>query len=151
MRKKYIFRLIYSLLSISVIFSLFINIKMNEISNELSSINAEIVELERSRANINVEYIKKYSFENIENLSKLNSYVRLRVNNLILDLQIPYKLYDIEEICPTVDPLAENVVIFVLDDGFFSVPVEEIITSHLSDYVDHKKRVQMRIDDLYNG
>ena len=43
---------------------------MNEISNELSSINAEIVELERSRANINVEYIKKYSFENIENLSK---------------------------------------------------------------------------------
>ena len=49
---------------------------MNEISNELSSINAEIVELERSRANINVEYIKKYSFENIENLSKLNSYVR---------------------------------------------------------------------------
>ena len=45
---------------------------MNEISNELSSINAEIVELERSRANINVEYIKKYSFENIENLSKLN-------------------------------------------------------------------------------
>ena len=55
MRKKYIFRLIYSLLSISVIFSLFINIKMNEISNELSSINNEIVELERSRANINVE------------------------------------------------------------------------------------------------
>ena len=39
----------------------------------------------------------------------------------------------------------------VLDDGFFSDPVEEIITSHLSDYVDHTKRVQMRIDDLYNG
>ena len=102
MRKKYIFRLIYSLLSISVIFSLFINIKMNEISNELSSINAEIVKLERSRANINVEYIKKYSFENIENLSKLNSYVRLRVNNLNLDLETPYKLNDIEKMSPTV-------------------------------------------------
>ena len=75
---------------------------MNEISNELSSINNEILELERSRANINVEYIKKYSFENIENLSKLNSYVRLRVNNLNLDLQIPYKLNDIEEMSPTV-------------------------------------------------
>ena len=75
---------------------------MNEISNELSSINNEILELERSKANINVEYIKKYSFENIENLSKLNSYVRLRVNNLNLDLQIPYKLNDIEEISPTV-------------------------------------------------
>ena len=89
MRKKYIFRLIYSLLSISVIFSLFINIKINEISNELSS-------------NINVEYIKKYSFENIENLSKLKSYVRLRVNNLNLDLETPYKLNDIEEMSPTV-------------------------------------------------
>ena len=73
---------------------------MNEISNELSSINTEIVELERSRANINVEYIKKYSFENIENLSKLNSYVRLRVNNLNLDLETPYKLHDIEEMSP---------------------------------------------------
>ena len=102
MRKKYIFRLVYLLLSISVVFSLFINIKINEISNELSLINSEIVELERSRANINVEYIKKYSFENIENLSKVKSYVRLRVNNLNLDLKTPYKLNDIEEMNPTV-------------------------------------------------
>ena len=77
-------------------------LKINEISNELSSINAEIVELERSRANINVEYIKKYSFENIENLSKVKSYVKLRVNNLNLDLETPYKLNDIEELSPTV-------------------------------------------------
>ena len=55
-----------------------------------------------------------------------------------------------EEICPTGDPLAENVVLNHIDDGFID-PVEEIITSHLSDYVDHTKRVQMRIDDLYNG
>ena len=102
MRKKYVFRLIYFLLSVSVIFSLFVNIKINEISNELSSINAEIVELERSRANINVEYIKKYSFENIENLSKVKSYVRLRVNNLNLDLETPYKLKDVEDINSTV-------------------------------------------------
>ena len=33
----------------------------------------------------------KYSFENIENLSKLKSYVRLRVSNLNLDLETPYK------------------------------------------------------------
>ena len=51
---------------------------------------------------MNVEYIKKYSFENIENLSKLKSYVRLRVNNLNLDLETPYKLNDIEELSPTV-------------------------------------------------
>ena len=55
-----------------------------------------------------------------------------------------------KEICPTGDPLSENVVLNHLDDGFID-PVEEIITSHLSDYVDHTKRVQMRIDDLYNG
>ena len=54
-----------------------------------------------------------------------------------------------EEICPTGDPLSENVVLNHLDDGFID-PVEEIITSHLSDYVDHTKRVQMRIEDLYH-
>ena len=54
-----------------------------------------------------------------------------------------------EEICPTGDPLAENVVLNHIDDGFID-PVEEIITSHLSDYVDHTKRVQMRIEDLYH-
>ena len=55
-----------------------------------------------------------------------------------------------EEICPSGDPLSENVVLNHIDDGFID-PVEEIITSHLSDYVDHTKRVQKRIDDLYNG
>ena len=91
MRKKYIFRFAYVLLSASVILSLFINLRINEISKELSVINTEIVELERSKANLNIEYIRKYSFENIENLSKLKSYARLRVINLNLDLKTPYK------------------------------------------------------------
>ena len=92
MRKKYIFRFVYVLLATSVILSLFINLRINEISKELSVINTEIVELERSKANLNIEYIRKYSFENIENLSKLKSYVRLRVSNLNLDLETPYKI-----------------------------------------------------------
>ena len=92
MRMKYIFRFAYALLSASVILSLFINLRINEISKELSVINTEIVELERSKANLNIEYIRKYSFENIENLSKLKSYVRLRVSNLNLDLETPYKI-----------------------------------------------------------
>ena len=91
MRKKYIFRFAYVLLSASVILSLFINLRINEISKELSVINTEIVELERTKANLNIEYITKYSFENIENLSKLKSYVRLRVSYLNLDLETPYK------------------------------------------------------------
>ena len=54
-----------------------------------------------------------------------------------------------EEICPTGDPLIENVVLNHIEDGFID-PVEEIITSHISDYVDHTKRVQIRIEDLYH-
>ena len=101
MRKKYIFRFAYVLLSASVILSLFINLRINEISKELSVINTEIVELERSKANLNIEYIRKYSFENIENLSKLKSYVRLRVSNLNLDLEVPYKM-NTEEVQETI-------------------------------------------------
>jgi hypothetical protein len=54
-----------------------------------------------------------------------------------------------EEICPNGDPLIENVVLNVLDDGFFTDPVEEIYTSHISDFVEHSKRIQKRIEDLY--
>ena len=92
----------YVLLATSVVFSLFINIKINELSKEISIINLEITELERTRASKNDEYIKKYSFENIENLSKLNSYIRLKVINLNLDLETPYKLNMEEEINPTI-------------------------------------------------
>ena len=46
------------------------------------------------------------------------------------------------------DPLIENVVLNHLDDGFID-PVEEIYTSHISDYVEHSKRVEKRIEDLY--
>ena len=101
MRKKYIFRFTYVLLSASVILSLFINLRINEISKELSVINTEIVELERTKANLNIEYITKYSFENIENLSKLKSYERLRVSNLNLDLEVPYKM-NTEELQETI-------------------------------------------------
>ena len=101
MRKKYIFRFTYVLLSASVILSLFINLRINEISKELSVINTEIVELERTKANLNIEYITKYSFENIENLSKLKSYVRLRVSSLNLDLETPYKA-NTEEVHETI-------------------------------------------------
>ena len=53
-----------------------------------------------------------------------------------------------EEICRVGDPLIENCVLNHLDDGFID-PVEEIYTSHISDYVDHAKRIQKRIEDLY--
>ena len=55
-----------------------------------------------------------------------------------------------EEICPTGDPLIENVVLNHIENDVYMYPVEEIYTSHISDYVDHTKRVQMRIEDLYH-
>ena len=51
-------------------------------------------------------------------------------------------------VSPNGDPLIENVVLNHLDDGFID-PVEEIYTSHISDYVEHSKRIQKRIEDLY--
>ena len=54
-----------------------------------------------------------------------------------------------EEICPTGDPLSEKVVLNVLDDDFFTDPVEEICTSHISDYIEHSKRTEKRIEELY--
>ena len=73
-----------------------------------------------------------------------------RENDAIRDLQDSgiYPDPD-EEICPTGDPLIENVVLNVLDDGFFTDPVEEICTSHISDYVEHSKRTEKRIEELY--
>jgi len=55
-----------------------------------------------------------------------------------------------EEICPTGDPLIENVVLNHIEDGFID-PVEEIYTSHISDYVEHSKRTEKRIENLYYG
>ena len=55
-----------------------------------------------------------------------------------------------EEICPIGDPLTENVVLNHIENDVYMYPVEEIYTSHISDYVDHTKRVQMRIEDLYH-
>ena len=54
-----------------------------------------------------------------------------------------------EEICPTGDPLIEHVVLNHIEDGFID-PVEEIYTSHISDYVEHLKRTEKRIEDLYH-
>ena len=52
-------------------------------------------------------------------------------------------------ITPNGDPLTENCVLNHVDNEFID-PVEEIYTSHISDYVEHSKRIQKRIEDLYH-
>jgi len=71
------------------------------------------------------------------------------IKKLLVTLLVTVDTED-EEICPTGDPLIENVVLNVLDDRFFTDPVEEIHTSHISDYVEHSKRIEKRIEDLYH-
>ena len=53
-------------------------------------------------------------------------------------------------VTPDNDPLTQNVVLNHIDNDVYMYPVEEIYTSHISDYVDHTKRVQLRIEDLYH-
>jgi len=54
-------------------------------------------------------------------------------------------------VTPNGDPLTQNVVLNHIENDVYMYPVEEIHTSHVSDYVEHSKRVQKRIEDLYQG
>ena len=53
-------------------------------------------------------------------------------------------------VTPDGDPLTQNVVLNHIDNDVYMYPVEEIHTSHISDYVEHSKRIQKRIEDLYH-
>ena len=66
------------------------------------------------------------------------------IKKLLVTLLVTVDTED-EEICPTGDPLIENVVLNVLDDGFFSDPVEEIHTSYSCDYEEHLENTKKRI------
>ena len=70
------------------------------------------------------------------------------IKKLLVTLLVTVDTED-EEICPTGDPLSENVVLNHIEDGFID-PVEEICTSHISDYIEHSKRTEKRIEDLYH-
>ena len=53
-------------------------------------------------------------------------------------------------VTPNGDPLTQNVVLNHIENDVYMYPVEEIHTSHISDYVEHSKRIQKRIEDLYH-
>jgi len=53
-------------------------------------------------------------------------------------------------VSPDGDPLTQNVVLNHIDNDVYMYPVEEICTSHVSDYVEHSKSVEKRIEDLYH-
>ena len=89
-------------------------------------------------------------YEIVEALDQIINYdpTRIMIKKVLVTLLVTVDSED-EEICPSGDPLVENVVLNHIDDGFID-PVEEIYTSHISDYVEHSKRIQKRIEDLYH-
>ena len=74
--------------------NLLFNLKINTLSEEISNIKIEIVELEIEKSNTELKHIKTFSTRNIELLSKTLNYKRLDIHNKNIDLVKPYKLED---------------------------------------------------------
>tara|TARA_B110000003_G_scaffold64937_1_gene65659 strand:+ start:946 stop:1269 length:324 start_codon:yes stop_codon:yes gene_type:complete len=79
---------------ISMVTNLYFNLKINTLSQEISNIKLEIVELEIEKSNTELKHIKTFSTRNIELLSKTLNYKRLDIHNKNIDLVKPYKLED---------------------------------------------------------
>ena len=75
----------------SVIFNLYLNLEINSISSEINKLNVAIIELEREKQATHVLFIEKYSIQNIDLLSKDNSYTRLDIQQTNKNLVAPYK------------------------------------------------------------
>lgn len=91
MNRKLIFRTMFFSIFFSVIFNLYLNLEINSISSEINKMNIEIIELEREKQATHVLYIEKYSIQNIDLLSKNNSYTRLDIQQTNKNLVAPYK------------------------------------------------------------
>ena len=75
----------------SVIFNLYLNLEINSISSEINKLNVAIIELEREKQATHILFIEKYSIQNIDLLSKDNSYTRLDIQQTNKNLVAPYK------------------------------------------------------------
>ena len=91
MSRKLIFRTMFVSIVFSVIFNLYLNLEINSISSEINKLNVEIIELEREKQATHVLFIEKYSIQNIDLLSKNNSYTRLDIYQTNKNLVAPYK------------------------------------------------------------
>ncbi|MBH44957.1 MAG: hypothetical protein CMD88_05840 [Gammaproteobacteria bacterium] len=95
MKRNTIFTLMYIGVFLLVSVPLFLNIKINELSNSITDLNTEILILNREKAFLTINHSETFSISNIEELSKLNSYIRLNVSQKINELEVPYKFNEI--------------------------------------------------------
>ena len=92
MKRSIFFTSIYIVIFIVVSVPLILNIKINEVSNQIYEINTQISMLERRKISIDLKHHQSYSISSIEKLAKSHSYERLEISQKINKLEIPYKL-----------------------------------------------------------
>ena len=89
--KHFLFFIIISLLS-SLVGNLYTNMKINELSKNLSVINEDVIELQIRKDQTFNLYQEKFSIQNIENISKSLNFKKLDVYIINKNLSSPYKV-----------------------------------------------------------
>ncbi len=89
--KHFLFFIIISLFS-SLVGNLYINMKINELSKNLSVINEDVVALQIRKDQTFNLYQEKFSIQNIENISKSLNFKKLDVYIINKNLSSPYKI-----------------------------------------------------------
>ena len=89
--KNFLLIIVISIFS-SLIWNLYTNIKINELSTNLSIVNQDIIELEILKDQTFNLYQEKYSIENIEKISDLLNFKKLDVYTVNKNLSSPYKI-----------------------------------------------------------
>jgi len=89
--KNFLLIIVISIFS-SLIWNLYTNIKINELSTNLSIVNQNIIELEILKDQTFNLYQEKYSIQNIEKISDSINFKKLDVYIVNKDLSSPYKI-----------------------------------------------------------
>ena len=89
--KNFLIIIVISIFS-SLLWDLYTNMKINELSANLSIINQDIIELEILKDQTFNIYQEKYSIQNIEKISDSLNFKKLDVYIVNKDLSSPYKI-----------------------------------------------------------
>jgi len=89
--KNFLFIIVISIFS-SLIWNLYTNMKINELSINLSIVNQDIIELEILKDQTFNLYQERYSIQNIEKISDSINFKKLDVYIVSKDLSSPYKV-----------------------------------------------------------
>ena len=89
--KNFLFFLVLSIF-VSLLGNLYTNMKINEVSKNLSIVNKDIVELQIIKDQTFNLYQEQFSIENIEKISASLNYKKLDVYIINKNLSSPYKL-----------------------------------------------------------